>query len=79
VDRNRWNEYKQTFIESYKTICPWLQKVAYDEMLSHRFLSADHKVQESIFSSNKRVIVNFGDVDYVFEGKTINAKSFLTN
>jgi len=77
MDRNRWNEYKQTFIESYKTICPWLQQIGYDELVSHRFVSNDHKVQESVFSLGKKVVVNFGDVDYVFEGRTIKAKGFL--
>ncbi len=79
IDRNRWNEYKQTFIESYNNICPWLQQIAYDELVSHRFISDDHKVQESLFSSGKRVIVNFGDEVFAFEGKTVKAKGYLIN
>lgn len=79
LDRQRWEEYKNTFIKSYKTIIPWLQKIGYDEMVSHRFISEDHKVQESVFSSGKVVVVNFGDSDYSYEGKTIQAKGFLTN
>jgi len=78
LDRNRWEEYKYTFIESYKNICPWLQQIAYDEMLSHRFVSSDHKVQESVFSSGKRVIVNFGDTEYQYGELIIKPKSFLT-
>lgn len=79
LDRERWEEYKYTFIESYKNICPWLQQIAYDEMVSHRFISADHKVQESVFSSGKKVVVNFGEGDFLFEGKTIKAKGFLND
>ncbi|HET6559087.1 MAG TPA: glycoside hydrolase [Prolixibacteraceae bacterium] len=77
LDRQRWEEYKNTFIKSYKKICPWLQQIGYDEMISHRFISDDHKVQESVFSSGKAVVVNFGDSNYSFEGKTIQAKGFL--
>ena len=79
IDRNRWNEYKQTFIESYNNVCPWLQQIGYDELVSHRFVSDDHKVQESVFSSGKKVLVNFGDAEYIFDGKTIKPKSYILN
>ena len=59
LDRERWEAYKNTFIESYKRVCPWLQQIGYDEMVSHRFVTEDHKVQESVFSSGKKVVVNF--------------------
>lgn len=78
LDRERWEEYKYTFIESYKKVNPWLQQVACDEMILHRFLTDDHKVQESLFSSGKKVVVNFNDNDFKLKGKTIPAKSYLT-
>ena len=68
---------KYTFIDSYKKVCPWLQQIAYDELVAHRFVSPDHKVQESVFSSGKRIVVNFGDNEVGFEGKIIAAKGFL--
>jgi hypothetical protein len=43
---------------------PGFRKLAYDELVSHRFITDDHKVQETVFSSGKRVIVNFGDSEY---------------
>jgi hypothetical protein len=79
LDRPRWEKYKATFIESYRNIGPWLEKIGYDEMVSHRFLTPDHRVQESVFSSGKKVIVNFGDSEYHHEGRIIAARSFLTN
>jgi len=78
LDRECWNEYKYTFIESYKNVCPWLQQIETDELISHRFVTANHKVQESVFSSGKKIIVNFGDSDFLYEGKSIVAKGFLT-
>lgn len=47
-------------------------------MVSHRFVTANHKVQETIFSSGKKAVVNFGGEDAVYEGKTIPAKGFKT-
>ena len=79
LDRERWEEYKYSFIESYKQVCPWLQQIGYDELVSHRFITEDHKVQESVFSSGKRIVVNFGDIDYMFENQIIKAKSYILN
>jgi len=76
--REQWEDHKVTFLESYKNVCPWLQKIGYDELVSHRFVSADHKVQQSIFSSGNSIVVNFGDDDFVFEGKIVKAKNFMT-
>lgn len=77
IDQERWEAYKNTFIESYQNICPWLQKIGYDEMVSHSFVTSDHKVQETFFSSGKRVVVNFGDSLFTFGNQKINPKSFL--
>ncbi len=77
LDRPRWEKFRETFIESYKNIGPWLEQIGYDEMVSHRFVTPDHQVQESVFSSGKKVIVNFGDSEYLHEDKTISARSFL--
>ena len=53
-----------------------MQQVRTDELISHRFVTEDHKVQESEFSSGKKIVVNFDDEDFLFEGKTVKAKSF---
>ena len=77
LDREHWESYKNTFVESYKNICPWLQQIGYDELVTHYFVSPDHKIQASVFSSGKKAVVNFGDADYDFEGKIIKASGFL--
>jgi hypothetical protein len=77
LDSERWEEYKYTFIESYKNICPWLQQIGYDELVSHQFVTYDHKVQESVFSSGKKVVVNFGEHAFEYVGKTIKSKGFI--
>lgn len=77
IDRSRWQEYEKSFIESYNRVCPWLQKVGYDEMLRHAFITPDGKIQMSEFSSGNSVVVNFSDADYVYKGKTIKRRSFI--
>ncbi len=77
IDRPRFTSFKTNFIESYKKVIPWIKQICYDEMVSHRFVTEDHKVQESIFSSGKSVVVNFGDKDYVHNGVTISARDFV--
>lgn len=72
-----WNDYKKTFLKSYKNISPWLKKIGYDEMVSHRFVTPDHQVQESVFSSGLKVVVNFSDSDFVYEAVTIKARGYI--
>lgn len=77
LDRPRWEKFRETFIESYRNIGPWLEQIGYDEMVSHRFVTPDHQVQESVFSSGKKVIVNFSKNDFQFHNKLVKARSFL--
>jgi hypothetical protein len=77
LDRDRWESFKNTFIESYKNVTSVIKQVGYDEMVSHRFVSDDHKVQETVFSSGKKVIVNFGETAYDFGKKNLPAKGFI--
>lgn len=77
LDRARWKKFKQTFIESYKNVGPWLEQIGYDEMINHQFLTDDHTVQETEFSSGKKVVVNFGYAEVSFYGKILKAHSFM--
>ena len=61
LDHDRFHEFKTTFRSSYEKIIPWLRLICYDELISHRFVTPDHLVQESIFSSGRKILVNFGD------------------
>lgn len=79
LNRNRWDEFKETFRESYENVCPWLQKIAYDELVSHSFVTSDGKIQRSEFSSGQSIVVNFSDSDYDYEGQTVKSRSYLIN
>ena len=77
MDKARWEAFRLSLAESYHRVCPWLRKIAYDEMTNHSFVTEDHKVQRTDFSSGRAVIVNFSEYDYDYRGRTVKAKSYL--
>lgn len=77
VDKNRWQSFRLSLAESYRRVCPWVLKVACDEMTNHTFVTPDHHIQRTDFSSGRSVVVNFSDCDYNYQGQTVKAKSFI--
>lgn len=67
-----FKEHKEQFVRSYRNTCKLHEVIAMDEMLSHEFVTPDHAVQRTRFSSGTEVTVNFGEKPYAltFEGKT---------
>jgi len=60
-DRKLWQESRERFAQSYKATCPVARATGHSEMLSHRWLTPDHAVQETRFANGVTVTVNFGD------------------
>ena len=53
------------FIKNTYEVSTWLSRLcARNRLTSHRFLTADGSVQESFFSADLRVLVNFGKTPY---------------
>jgi hypothetical protein len=48
------------YLRTYHDVCGWHEKIGFDEMTDHRFLSEDRLVQETRYSSGQAVVVNFG-------------------
>jgi hypothetical protein len=63
-NRAFWNANRERFAASYRTATPVARSTGYSEMLSHRWLTPDHAVQQSEFAGGVRVTVNFGDKPY---------------
>ena len=63
-NRQQWQAQRERFVRSYQTIAPVARATGYAEMLSHRWLTADHAVQETQFAGGVTVTVNFGDRPY---------------
>lgn len=77
MDQSRFSSFKSTFVASYQKILPWVQQVCLDEMVEHCFLSEDHLIQRSSFSSGKSVVVNFSDCNHAWDGHIIPARDYL--
>ena len=60
-NRKLWEEQRDRFVKSYKTVCPVARAVGYAEMTDHRFLTPDRSVQQTVFAGGVTVTVNFGD------------------
>jgi hypothetical protein len=79
-DQAVWLQHKQRFVDSYQNVCPVVRKLGYDEMLSHEFVTADHTVQRTRWSSGTEVTVNFGATEYrMADGKTVPAMRWLVS
>ncbi|MCR4414815.1 MAG: glycoside hydrolase, partial [Thermoguttaceae bacterium] len=62
--RDLWKKNQARFVESYNTATPVARATGYAEMLSHRWLTDDHAVQETRFANGVTVTVNFGERPY---------------
>ncbi len=60
-NRQLWSKNRDRFVKSYQTATPVARATGYAEMLSHRWLTEDHTVQETRFANGVTVTVNFGD------------------
>lgn len=62
-----WHSNRDIFLRSYRNTCKLHEVVGDEEMLSHKFLTPDHDVQETRFSDGTIIIVNFGEKPYKLE------------
>lgn len=51
---------QKLYMRTFRDVCGWHEKIGFDEMVDHCFLSEDRLVQETRFSSGQGVVVNFG-------------------
>jgi hypothetical protein len=64
LNRALWERQRERFVASYRATAPVARATGYQEMLSHRWLTADHAVQETQFAGGTKVTVNLGDRPY---------------
>jgi hypothetical protein len=60
-NREIWRKNRDRFVQSYNTATPVARATGYSEMVSHRWLTDDHAVQETKFANGVEVTANFGD------------------
>ena len=64
VDKDTYIQFRKEIAQSYRYVCKWTEKVGDAEMVSHRFVTPDRSVQESVFSTGDGVVVNFSKQPY---------------
>ncbi|MDX1994727.1 MAG: DUF5696 domain-containing protein [bacterium] len=73
--RETW-EANLAGIKKLTHVADWHRRIGLDEMLSHRYLSEDGQVEETVFSSGVAVRVNFAGEARTVEGKTLSAGQY---
>ncbi len=66
-----FEQYQDRFVKSYQTIAPIVREAAYQPMVSHKWLTADHTVQQTTFANGLTVTVNFGNQPYPSPGDSV--------
>jgi len=64
LNRTLWEHEQERFVQSYRATAPVARATGYREMLAHRWLTADHAVQQTEFAGGVTVTVNFGTRPY---------------
>ena len=72
-----WEKTGDRYLQTYRNVCGWHEKIGFDEMVDHRLLTPNRMVQETRFSSGWNVVVNFGPLPWSDErGFTVTPQSF---
>lgn len=73
-----WEAHRERFLKSAREVGGSARKVGYDEMLSHQFLTGDHTLQQTTWSSGLSLIANFADYPQTLpDGTVVPAKGWL--
>ena len=73
-----YKEWRDQLKEVFNVASSLHREIAMDEMVNHKFLTDDYLVQESEFSSGIKVIVNFGEKEFVTpEGDKVEPMGFI--
>lgn len=59
-----WERVRERYLQTYRNVCGWHEKIGFDEMTDHRFLADDRMVQETRFRNGLGVVVNFSAVPW---------------
>jgi hypothetical protein len=72
VGEKGWKNYL-AIEQKTKYLDEWFEKIALDEMISHRYLSDDFLTEETVFESGNRIVCNFSDESRRINGDIIPA------
>jgi len=82
VNHGCWmQKWEPSMLDAFKNtfhVDKWHGRIATSELLSHRFLDDNYKVEELLYANGHRAVVNFGDEDFRVDGKTVKGNDYLT-
>lgn len=79
VMKDEFATVQKLYLRTFRDVCGWHEKIGFDEMTDHRFLTENRLVQETRFSSGHAVVVNFGSEPWNDDrGFQVPAKDFHT-
>jgi hypothetical protein len=77
IDKENWDKFKN-IIEKHVNVFSKTHEMAVRlEMTEFDWLTKDHLVQRTKFGNELEIIANFGNVDFIFDGKKISGKSLI--
>lgn len=75
-----WDRHRERFVQTYRDVCPLVRRLGYDEMLSHEFLTDDHTLQRTNWSSGISVVANFSSQEHsLANGTPIRPLGYLAH
>jgi hypothetical protein len=77
-DEDCIDSFGERFLQSYRNVCGFASKVDGTEMISHRYVTKDRQVQETVFKNGWHALVNFSrESKKLDDGSILESKSFL--
>lgn len=77
LDQAEWNKYKEDIINHSKLWSKFSKQAIKNEMTDFKYLLEDGSVQMSEYGDKLKVVANFSDTAYSYDGKKIPAHSLL--
>lgn len=72
----QWDDLKPLIKEAFELLGELHRRTAHEQLVAHRFLSADFRVQESRFAGGLRVVVNNGITSFKVGEQVIPPRGF---
>ncbi|RDY29351.1 hypothetical protein CHL78_001235 [Romboutsia weinsteinii] len=77
IDRTEWDKHKDDIVSHNKVWTKFNKKVIKEEMTDFKYLTDNRLVQLTRFGSDVKVIANFSDSSFDYEGDTIKAGTLV--
>lgn len=77
IDNEEWEKHKDTIVKHYNVWSDFSKKVINVEMSEFRNLTEDGSIKLTKYGDDIKVICNFSDGSYMYEGKEIKPKTLL--